>query len=129
MNIPETVMKMLVCTQRYWRALLHYLNMVRPYMYLKRSQVCKSKSSYIRMHFNDKFCKAVECESFRIPMKGSLSQRQIYILDKKRKCIIVREEVGAILLEEKQTEVAMNAHRQCYSISPSRYKKKNMTYV
>ncbi len=105
MNIPHSVLKILISTQRYWRSLLRILPQLRPCMYLKRNQVCKSMSSYMKIHFSDKFCRAIECNEFEISAKGRMPVRSTYILDNKRKCLIVRQDVGLRLIQEKKNEV------------------------
>lgn len=73
-------------------------------MYLKKHQICKSKSSYMKMFLGDKYGKSIECESFLMHKKNCHSTRALYILDKKRKYLIVNEEFGLQLLQEKKDE-------------------------
>ena len=60
----------------------------------------------MKMFFNDKYGRSIECQSFDMPQKVHMSTKALYILDKKRECLIVNEKVGLQLLNEKKDEVS-----------------------
>ena len=62
----------------------------------------------MKKHFADKFCKSVECEKFCLQYKHRLPIQVSYIFDKKRECLIIRQDIGAILLQEKKDEDEAN---------------------
>ena len=60
----------------------------------------------MKMFFNDKYGRSIECESFDMREKFT-STKALYILDKKRECLIVNEEVGLQLVKEKKHELSV----------------------
>jgi len=57
----------------------------------------------MKLFFSDKYGRTIECENFKMFRKFD-TITAAYILDKKRKCLIVNEEIGLELLQEKKNE-------------------------
>lgn len=99
--MPPFVLKLVIRTQRYWRALLYYLPQVRPYISLKRHQLPNSMSHV----FDDKtWWTAIVCDELVWQQKCQSPVLIPYLLDKKRKCMLVEKGFGTHLLEQKKRE-------------------------
>lgn len=57
----------------------------------------------MKMFFSDKYGRSIECEQFQIFINNK-PRTALYLLDKKRNCLIVKEEIGQQLAREKKQE-------------------------